>query len=42
MSDQIIALLITVSLFILMCVWVPLLNNIAIHYMQMDFNEETR
>lgn len=31
MSDQIIALLITFSLFILMCVWVPLLDNIAIH-----------
>jgi hypothetical protein len=30
MSDQIIALLITFSLFILMCVWVPLLDNIAI------------
>jgi hypothetical protein len=31
MSDQIIAVLITFVLFFLMCVWVPLLDYIAIH-----------
>jgi hypothetical protein len=30
MSNQIIAFLVTVGLFILMCVWVPLLDSIAI------------